>query len=235
MIVEPGVPLALIDPGPRIRGAECGAAGPLVSFRGRPGLLACNHIVALNGRMPFGNPVGIRRADGTVAIAGSLAAFDRLDDRKDAVNLTDSALIALDADIELGFGFELLGPGEPVLYRIATPRLSGRVVKFGPSTGVTVGRIVAVDHSTVVHYPFGSYRLSAQILIEGEGRVPFAGKGDSGSLVYSCDPGRPRQPLGILWGGREVWAQASPLSACLDRLGAVLFDRDAREARRPAG
>lgn len=227
LIVLPGDPAASIDVRRNVRGAECGAAGALVVLDGQPGFLTCNHVAAWNGHIPTGSPVGIRCADGSIRGVGTLAGFDRLDDSVEALNRTDSALVLLAPGVEARLEFGKLGPGEPVCYEVDEPRLGSRVIKYGPSSGVTRGRIAALDHAPRVHHVFGSYRFVDQILIEGEDGRPFAAKGDSGALVLSDDPGQPRRPIGLIWGGRERWAHASRLDLCLRRLGVRLLDQEA--------
>lgn len=223
IIAVPSAVITLTDTRRGIQGVECGALGALVVKDGQPGFLACNHVVALNGRMPAGNPIGMRMANGLSRRIGALAAWDFLDDSPGAVNPTDSAVVLFDPDVMPRLDFAGLGGAREVRYRSAAPQPGGRVIKYGPNTGLTRGWIETVDHSQLMYYDFGTYYLGAQVVIRGDGGEPFSGKGDSGALVFTDGEGFPREPVAMVWGGGDGLTFASPLEVCLARLGVSLL------------
>lgn len=224
IIAVPSAVITLTDTRRNLHGVECGALGALVVRDGRPGFLACNHVVALNGYMPAGNPIGLRMANGLSRRIGALAAWDPLYDSPGARNWTDSAVVLFDPDVEPRLDFSHLGPGREVRYRPAAPRLGGRVIKYGPKSGLTRGRIEAADHGQLMHYDFGTYYLASQIAIRGDDGRPFSGRGDSGALVFTDDPGSAREPVAMIWGGKDGLTFASPLEVCSSRLGVSLLE-----------
>lgn len=223
IIAVPSTVITLTDTRRNLQGVECGALGALVVKDGRPGFLACNHVVALNGYIPAGNPIGLRMANGLSRRIGALAAWDPLHDSPGARNRTDSAVVLLDPDVEARLDFSNLGPGTEVRYRPAVPRLVGRVIKYGPKSGLTRGRIEATGHGQWMYYDFGTYYLASQIAIRGDDGEPFSERGDSGALVFTDDPGSAREPVAMIWGGKDGLTFASPLEVCLSSLGVSLL------------
>lgn len=218
----PSAVITLTDTHRKLNGVECGSLGALVLRDGHAGFLTCNHVVALNGYMPRGNPVGMRMSSGFSRRVGSLASWDPLDDSPGAENLTDSALVLFDPEVEPRLDLSRLGDDKEMRYRAGTPRLGGRVIKYGPKSGLTRGWIESIDHARLVHHDFGSFYFRSQVAICGDSGRPFAGPGDSGALVFSDEKGVPREPVAMIWGGKEGLTFASPLEVCLTRLGVSL-------------
>lgn len=74
------------------------------------------------------------------------------------------------------------------------------VAKLGRTTGLTRGRITAIELDEVrIEYDSGLIRFDDQIEIEGSGRAAFCDGGDSGSLVLASD----RRAIGLLFAGSE--------------------------------
>lgn len=108
--------------------------------------------------------------------------------------------------------------------------LGGEAVgKVGRTTGITAGRVSAIElDDVVVGYgdELGALRFDDQIEVESTGTGPFSRGGDSGSLVYREDG----VALGLLFAGSESGgANGSGLTYCnlvgtvLDRLGVTLL------------
>lgn len=104
------------------------------------------------------------------------------------------------------------------------------VQKVGRTTGVTDGRISAIELDEVlVGYgdPLGDLRFDNQIEVESTGAGPFSRGGDSGSLVYRP---RDRVAVGLLFAGSETGGQngtgltyVNPIGEVLAAVGATLL------------
>ncbi|MBN0039040.1 hypothetical protein JN535_02475 [Cellulosimicrobium cellulans] len=108
--------------------------------------------------------------------------------------------------------------------------LGGEAVgKSGRTTGVTTGRVTAIElDDVVVGYGdgLGALRFDDQIEVESTGDGPFSRGGDSGSLVYREDG----VALGLLFAGSETGGAngtgltyCNPIVTVLERLGATLL------------
>lgn len=152
---------------------------------------------------------------------GTLAAFVPLTAGEPAT--VDAALALLDDDdVDADY---------PVGAVTTTARaLGGETVgKVGRTTGVTTGRITAIElDDVVVGYgdELGDLRFDDQIEVEGTGRTPFSRGGDSGSLVYREDG----VALGLLFAGSESGGDngrgltyVNPIDVVLGALDATLL------------
>ncbi len=104
----------------------------------------------------------------------------------------------------------------------ARPRPGMRVMKYGRTTGLTTGRIEAINASVDVYYPEGIARFVQQIIVGGDG---FAAGGDSGSVIVVNRGRGARKPVGLLFAGSATLAVANPIDLVLDRFGVVMDDR----------
>jgi hypothetical protein len=82
----------------------------------------------------------------------------------------------------------------------AGPVFVGEVVsKLGRTSGLTDGRVTAVDiDNLVIRYDIGNLRFDNQIEVEGLGPSPFSRPGDSGALVYTKAG---REAVGLIFAG----------------------------------
>ena len=105
-----------------------------------------------------------------------------------------------------------------------------QVEKVGRTTGITQGRITAIElDDVVVGYgeQLGELRFDNQIEVEGTGTGPFSRGGDSGSLVYRLPGG---EAVGLLFAGSETGGEngsgltyLNPIGTVLESLGATLL------------
>ena len=103
------------------------------------------------------------------------------------------------------------------------------VEKIGRTTGVTRGRVTAIEmDDVVVGYgdALGELRFDDQIEVEGLGEGPFSRGGDSGSLVYRAEDA---VAVGLLFAGSETGGEngsgltyLNPIRTVLALLGAEL-------------
>jgi hypothetical protein len=202
-----------------------GTLGAFVDVGGARHVLSCYHVLAGSPSAHPGDVVvqpGV--ADGgrdPQDRIGTLAAVVHLDPA--TVGHADAAVARLDEGIAVDLTY-------PVGRITTTAELVGDepVAKIGRTTGVTRGRISAIElDDVVVGYgpELGDLRFDDQIEIEGVGGQPFSRGGDSGALVYRDDG----VAVGLLFAGSETGGQngqgltyANPIDAVLQSLGAEL-------------
>jgi hypothetical protein len=146
---------------------------------------------------------------------GTLSDFVDIVFSTDASNTMDAA-IALTPVGDLATSTPLNGYGEPSRETLAaTPGLA--VQKYGRTTGLTSGGVVAVNGIVSVAYSTGTARFVDQVFVEG--RKPFLKSGDSGSLLVTQSPSA--NPVGLLFAGGSSgkFAVANPIDPVLDRFG----------------
>jgi hypothetical protein len=217
--LRPGVSIAHVD-------VTAGTLGAFVTVDGALHALSNYHVLVGSPSAAVGDAVlqpgpadGGRDPRDRV---GHLAAFVPLEAGRPA--LADAAVARLDdAEVDPTYPVgtvsrtdDALGGAEPV-------------EKIGRTTGITQGRVTAIElDDVVVGYgeELGDLRFDDQIEIEGTGTGPFSRGGDSGSLVYRADDG---VAVGLLFAGSETGGEngtgltyLNPIGTVLDALGAVL-------------
>jgi hypothetical protein len=156
---------------------------------GEPVLLSNNHVLANEDLAKVGDAVlqpgafdgGRRFKDriGTLMQAVPMSAAEP--------NTMDAAIASLaegvpfDPRTIIGFG-----PLRGVRDRPIEP--GDEVVKLGRTTGLTRGRVTAIElDDVVVDYDKGQISFDRQIEIEGTGTAAFSSGGDSGSLILDSE------------------------------------------------
>jgi hypothetical protein len=208
--VGPGFPIRFDTTAPNVNSQAIGTLGATVRYGDQYFILSCNHILAVNGRVPKDTRIVSAVLVGAGAKPEELATFPgdgyfvaiggypnpadcalaRLDDNRIPPEFTPAALI------DPG----LVAPGLPV-------------TKTGAITGRTSGMLVDIDADVCVDYSFGTFRFNNQILIDGGQKEDkkdkeFAWDGDSGSIVLSEDG----KPIAIVFAEAGRFAVACPLS-----------------------
>ncbi|MFC4554704.1 hypothetical protein [Georgenia faecalis] len=135
----------------------------------------------------------------------------------------DAAVAALDDPV-----VEAVYPGGP-LAGPAPATGEEEVEKIGRTTGVTRGRVTALElDGVVVDYGpgIGDLQFDNQIEVEAAGPEPFSRGGDSGALVYRPSD---RRAIGLLFAGSETGGEngtgltyVNPIAEVLTALGATL-------------
>ena len=152
---------------------------------------------------------------------GSLAAYVPL--RRGAIAVVDAAVALLDDPaVDLDY------PEAGAITTTAEATGDEQVLKVGRTTGLTRGRITAIElDDVIVGYgeELGELRFDDQIEVESTGTGPFSRGGDSGSLVYRADG----VALGLLFAGSETGGDngtgltyINPINTVLRELGATL-------------
>ncbi len=217
--LRPGVSIAHVD-------VSAGTLGAFVEVDGVLHALSNYHVLVGEPSAAVGD--GILQpgpADGGTDPAdrvGTLAAFVALSPGETA--LVDAAVALLD-DAEVDATY-------PVGRVTTTVEALGaeQVEKVGRTTGITQGRITAIElDDVVVGYgeQLGELRFDNQIEVEGTGTGPFSRGGDSGSLVYRLPGG---EAVGLLFAGSETGGEngsgltyLNPIGTVLESLGATLL------------
>ncbi len=191
---------------------------------GKPMILSNNHVLANENRAKKGDAIvqpgpldkGVLPAD----LVGSLVAFVRL--KRTGANLLDCAVASLTEGLEIDA--KRLGADATRLAGVSDAELhqGASVRKVGRTTGVTLGKVTAIEmDNLVIGYDLGDLRFDQQIEIEGSGTETFSAGGDSGSLIVD-DEGR---AVALLFAGGDQGGSngkgltyANPLRPVLDAL-----------------
>jgi hypothetical protein len=205
-----------------------GTLGGFVRTASGLAILSNNHVLAASNAASPGDAVlqpGPADGGTTGDRVATLTAFEPMVPGR--ANLVDAAVAVLgqgvDADPGDLPGGPLAGPIPPVLD--VDP--DEAVEKIGRTTGLTAGRITAVEVDGVaVQYDDAVYRFDDQIEIEGRSAA-FSAGGDSGSVIWrSAD----RAPIALLFAGSETGGAggtgvtfANPLATVLSVLGVDWF------------
>jgi len=185
--------------------------------------LSNNHVYANENNANFGDPVlqpgtvdGGMAPDDTI---GTLFAFEPIVFSDTASNVIDAA-IALSSASLLGNATPSNGYGTPKA-TTALAYIGMKVKKYGRTTGLTNGRVYAINATVKVGYDSGVARFVNQIVITPG---TFSAPGDSGSLIV-VDAKRSasdRQPVGLLFAGSNVITIANPVDSVLQRFGVTI-------------
>lgn len=216
--LRPGVSIAHVH-------VTAGTLGAFVRVGGRLHVLSNYHVLAGSPLARVGDVVvqpgpadGGRVPDDRV---GTLAATVPLHPGRPA--RVDAAIALLDDD-EVDATYPV---GRVTTTAVATG--TELVGKIGRTTGVTAGRITAIEmDDVVVGYgdELGDLAFDGQIEVESTGSGPFSRGGDSGSLVYRQDG----VAIGLLFAGSETGGKngsgltyVNPIDAVLGALDAHLL------------
>lgn len=194
--LEPGAQL-------NIEGAGfVGTAGAIVKDSRGYYVLSNSHVLADVGRTPPGTRIAQPLAGATAT--ATIGVLDRFVPISPTLpNLVDCALARIDrASAVLGFHAGIVPNTLSGVRPIVAGDLGGAVVKAGRTTGVTRGRITAVevDGLRVDMGPAGVMTFNDQVEASGGTGPDFSAAGDSGSLIVT--PGG--EVLALLFaGGRD--------------------------------
>jgi hypothetical protein len=92
-------------------------------------------------------------------------------------------------------------------------------MKYGRTTGLTKGRIDAINAIVNIGYDSGVARFVNQIIIKPG---LFSAGGDSGSLIVAQSGTDARKPVGLLFAGSSVITIANPIGPVLGRFGVTI-------------
>ncbi len=219
-VVGPGDPIRVSNPAPNVNSGFMGTLGAIVQDGDRQKyILSCNHVLAVNGRVPKGaNIVSTLTADNETTIA-HLYTSVRL--QRETSNSVDCALALLTSDcapVTEEFQ-ERKGTQKRAIAwkseKTTAPLKTMKVVKVGAVTGKTFGTILDVDVELYIDYSFGTFRFEKQVIIDGGQNFRFARGGDSGSIVVDTDTGR---ATAMIFAASGRYAVACPIQRVFDEL-----------------
>lgn len=182
-----------------------GTLGAFVTKHGVPYVLSNNHVLANENAATVGDVVLQRsRADGGVVGQQDAAVLSQWIPLNTAGPTPCDAAIAevktsafdqgLLRGIRNGVDARLAGLG--LAKHVATS-----VCKIGRTTGITFGKITALDmDNIVVSYAPGNVQFNDSIEIESITAEPFCDGGDSGSLILN----EQMEAIGLLYAGTEM-------------------------------
>ena len=96
------------------------------------------------------------------------------------------------------------------------------VQKYGRTTGLTHGSVVAINVIANVGYSSGTARFVNQVLVEDNLRSrvdTFSAGGDSGSLIVTENG---NSPVALLFAGSKFYTLANPIDVVLSELGVTI-------------
>ena len=152
---------------------------------------------------------------------GTLSDFEPIIFSTSASNVIDAA-ISLSSTSLLDNATPSDGYGIPKS-TIATPFVNMKVKKYGRTTGLTSGKVYAINADVNVGYDSGTARFVNQIIITPGA---FSAGGDSGSLIVVDGKGRNagdrNKPVGLLFAGSSFVTIANPIDAVLTRFAVTI-------------
>jgi len=154
---------------------------------------------------------------------GTLADFEPIvfSTSAETENTIDAA-ITLSSTDDLGNATLSDGYGTPKSETVAAS-INLKVKKYGRTTGLTKGRVTAINATVNIGYDSGVARSVNQIIIEPGS---FSAPGDSGSLIVVDGKGKnsadDRRPVGLLFAGSFFVTIANPIDLVLSSFGVTV-------------
>lgn len=205
---------------------ECsaGTIGARVRSGSNVYALSNNHVYALENKAALSSEVlqpGLYDTGCAYKAAnhlGALADFAPIEFTTKASNVVDAA-IASTSEASLGKKTPANGYGEPSSQTQAAS-VGLAVQKYGRTSSLTTGKVIAVNGIVDVAYSAGTARFVQQVFVEG--KKPFLKAGDSGSLLVTQNTSA--KPVGLLFAADSSgkFAFANPISAVLTEFGITI-------------
>jgi len=209
------VPIGVSTGHPGITAGTIGCR--VVDASGNVYALSNNHVYANENKASLGDwvlqPGPYDGGDDPVDAIGTLEVFIPIAFNGTA-NYIDAA-IALSNTGLLGTATPSGGYGRPSS-STAAAKINMKVKKYGRTTGLTKGKVSAVNAIVNVGYDSGTARFVNQIVV-----VPgtFSAGGDSGSLIVT-ESGN--MPVGLLFAGSSTATIANPIGAVLSAFNVMI-------------
>jgi hypothetical protein len=146
---------------------------------------------------------------------GTLSDFEPIVFSTNANNIMDAAIAQLSSPTDVDNATPSDGYGTPESSTVSAS-VGMRVMKYGRTTGLTKGRVDAINATVNVQYDQGVARFINQIIIRPGA---FSAGGDSGSLIVAQGGPDNRKAVGLLFAGSFFMTVANPIDAVLDRFG----------------
>lgn len=205
---------------------ECsaGTIGCRVTKNGSVYVLSNNHVLARQNNAPKESvimqpgPYDTGCSVSNTNQIGTLAEFKQI--FFGGVDNQIDAALGLCTTGSLGKATPSDGYGTPKSATLAAT-INQKVQKYGRTTGLTKGKVTAINAIINVGYSGGTARFTNQIVVQPASGVGFIKSGDSGSLLVT-DPGR--NPVGLLFAGNSngTMAIANPIGPVLSEFGITI-------------
>lgn len=217
---KPGSSVGFVFPPPKNNRVMAGTFGAVATAAGQRYILSNNHVLADEGKLKKGSLIyqpGL--LDGGNPTKDSIAKLTRFVPlSKSHSNKVDCAIAQVLSTAKVS---------ARVLPKVGKLRSAQpidavhglRVHKTGRTTSYTTGQVQDVSADVTVGYEMGPITFQEQIIITGDGGVPFSAPGDSGSMIV--DRGSQRA-TGLLFAGSASHTIANHMSDVLAALGIAL-------------
>ncbi|NHA05470.1 FAD-dependent oxidoreductase [Mucilaginibacter sp. HC2] len=151
----------------------------------------------------------------SVRLSGIKAGSDFSD-----VNLIDAAIAILDPGIRFSSKIPFRQK-QLTIVGYSTPEINSMVYKYGSGSGLTKGKVLAVNGTMQVSYNTNRKRAFREvILIESEDGRPFSQPGDSGALIFN----EKGIAFGIIFAASGSISIACPIQPILTQFNCKLYD-----------
>ena len=205
----------------------CG--GGTIGLRVRNGdnyyAISCNHVWGRLNAAQVGEsivqPGGLDVACAAIAtdIVATVADLEPIVHLSTANNIMDAVLVAT-STANMGNSTPVDGYGIPSSTPV-DPMVGMSVQKYGRTTGLTAGKISAINVTLGLNYGYGTARFVGQIAIEpSRNKAVFVDSGDSGSLVVTDDDSA--SPVGLVFAKAGDLTYANPIKPILARFNVVV-------------
>jgi fibronectin type 3 domain-containing protein len=206
-----------------LAGVATGTLGVRVTNGTNVYALSNNHVFAGVNTASIGDPIispgDVDGGSDPADRIGTLAAYQTID-FSGGTNTMDAA-IALTSTANVGFSTPADGYGTPSPVTVQ-PFVGQAVQKYGRTTGLQLGDVVATNLSVDVCYiAIGEFclqeaRFAGQISISPG---PFSAPGDSGSLIVTQGA---NEPVALLFAGGDGLTIGTPIDLVLQRFGVTI-------------
>uniref|UniRef100_Q02D99 Uncharacterized protein n=1 Tax=Solibacter usitatus (strain Ellin6076) TaxID=234267 RepID=Q02D99_SOLUE len=218
-----GSPIRVKTAATNVNEGKRGTLGAVVTDGEAYYILGCNHVLAVNGRVPA-DPDLARVVSGEfVGVEAPLASPDEFVPLlRNTANAADCAIARLKDRDSVPATFPE-GTVRLVSPEAARLEFGMPVHKFGAGTGLTSGFIVDTDVDLYVDYSFGTFLFEHQIVIQSsEDSLEFATGGDSGSMVIAGAGEQEGRATALIFAASGTFAVACPFYTVLSELAAQL-------------
>lgn len=133
------------------------------------------------------------------------------------VNNQVDAALALTSKAKVGMATPADGYGVPNHVTVAAA-LNQKVQKYGRTTGLTTGKVTAINATVNVGYTAGTATFTGQVIAAPTRGTGFIKSGDSGSLMVTNNSAK--NPVGLLFAANSngTYCIASPINTVLQRI-----------------
>lgn len=176
----------------------CGSIGCFATRDGKKYILSNNHVIANQDQAEAGDEIRQPGTHDGGTTADKVAALTEFVKMKDSGNKVDAAIAEIGSDTKY-VASTIKGIGKINVSKIVDPEIGMELTKLGRTTGITRGRVTAIEMDSVrVGYSRGVLSFDHQMEIEGMDDTSASAGGDSGSCFVEA---KTHHPVGLLFAG----------------------------------